>query len=116
MNGPNPPSKDAIKRINEIFNDPSHNNDISKFPTHEEFEELKSIYDLTSKQIMAEFHKMQKKSQFQSLEQYQNRSKRYWTPPRPPYQSIMESATHLKIVHLNEWTSVMLSKALKSRR
>jgi hypothetical protein len=62
MNGPKPQSKDTIKWTKEIFSDPSHNNDISKFPTHEELEELKSAYDLTSKQIMAEFHKMKKQS------------------------------------------------------
>lgn len=79
---------------------------ISKFPTNEDFEELKYVYDLTSNQIMSEFHEMRKNSQYRSVEQYQNPSKHYWTPPRLTYQSIMESATHSKIVHLNKQTSV----------
>lgn len=50
---------------------------ISKFPTNEDFEELKYVYDLTSNQIMSEFHEMRKNSQYRSVEHYQNPSKHY---------------------------------------
>lgn len=58
MSKPNPPSQDAIKRMKEIFCDPSHKHDFSKFPTETELEELKLDYNLTSGQIMKEFRKM----------------------------------------------------------
>ena len=41
---------------------------ISKFPTNEDFEELKYVYDLTSNQIMSEFHEMRKISQYRRLQ------------------------------------------------
>lgn len=45
---PNQLSEDAIMWMEEIFNDPSHNNDIFKFATENKSEELKSVYNLTS--------------------------------------------------------------------
>ena len=49
------PSDDAINQMKQIFNDPSHQKDSSKFPTNDELMELKSAYKLTSKQIMDQF-------------------------------------------------------------
>ena len=88
MNGPpqqlTPPFSYALKRMREIFDDPSHSQDAMKFPSHEELEELRSEYSLTSKQITQHFAKMR---------DAERKRKKYKSQTKTPHPAILALAT-----------------------